>query len=67
MDTVYCQSNDFSAPVPVEIQTRSGGWVAGFSLLRFNDDGTVKVRSDRTGVIRDLPQNAWRDHVPLSL
>ena len=61
MDQANTVSPSSPSSVAIEVLNRSGGWVSGFSLLRFNDDGTVKVRSNRSGAVRDLPQAAWRD------
>jgi len=64
MDQLHTFPPSSTCSVAVEVRSPSGRWVSGFSLLRFNDDGTVKVRSERTGVIRDLPQTDWRDPAP---
>jgi hypothetical protein len=64
MDQIHPVYPSSSYSVAVEVLNRSGGWVAGFSLLRFNDDGTVKVRIERSGAVRNLPQTDWRDPAP---
>lgn len=48
-------------PVPVEVQGADGRWHAGFLLLAFNPDGTVTVRSCKTGAVRQLALSEWRD------
>jgi hypothetical protein len=53
-------------PVPVEVRGRSGGWHGGFELLCFLPDGTVAVRSCRTGAVRNLPPSQWRDPLELA-
>jgi hypothetical protein len=54
-------------PVPVEVCGRSGGgWHGGFELLCFLPDGTVAVRSCRTGAVRNLPPSQWRDPLELA-
>jgi hypothetical protein len=50
-----------SSPVPCEVLSASGRWVGGYELLRFSDDGTLTIRSTRTGVVRQLPPERWRD------
>lgn len=50
-----------SSPVPCEVLSASGRWVGGYELLRFCDDGLLTIRSTRTGVVRQLPPERWRD------
>lgn len=50
-------------PVPIEVRDSRGRWHGGFWLLRFLPDGTVAVRSHRTGQIRHLPLDQWRDPI----
>jgi hypothetical protein len=50
-------------PVPIQVRDTRGHWHHGFQLLAFNADGTVTVRSQKTGVVRSLPQSDWRDPV----
>jgi hypothetical protein len=45
----------------VEVLARTGEWVAGFELLRSENDGTALIRSGHTGATRKLPQGQWRD------
>jgi hypothetical protein len=53
--------------IPVEVFNSSGHWCRGFKLLAFNADGTVSIRSDRTGVTRNLDRLQWRDPVELEV
>jgi hypothetical protein len=48
-------------PVPCEVLSASGRWVGGYELLRFCDDGLLTIRSTRTGAVRQLPPERWRD------
>lgn len=54
-------------PVPIEVRDGRGRWHAGFLLLAFNADGTVTVRSRKTGAVRHLPLDQWRDPVEEAL
>jgi hypothetical protein len=54
-------------PVPIEVQGADGRWHSGFLLLSFNADGTVTVRSRRTGAVRQLPMGQWRDPVEIEI
>ena len=54
-------------PVPCEVLTASGRWVGGYELLRFCDDGLLTIRGTRTGVVRQLPPERWRDTVEEAL
>lgn len=45
----------------------SGRWVGGYELLRFCDDGLLTIRSTRTGAIRQLPPERWRDPIEEAL
>ena len=56
-----------SAPVPCEVLSASGRWVGGYELLRFCDDGLLTIRSPRTGAVRQLPPERWRDPVEEAL
>lgn len=51
------------APVPCEVLNNAGHWVSGYELLCFRDDGLLTIRSTRTGAIRHLPADSWRDPV----
>jgi hypothetical protein len=55
--------SDSLAPIPVEVRDERGGWWPGFLLLGFHADGTVSIRSKKTGAVRRLPQGEWRDPV----
>lgn len=53
-------------PAPaVQVRNGQGRWVAGFDLLAFNPDGTATIRSRRTGEVRTLPPDDWRDPAEL--
>jgi hypothetical protein len=54
-------------PVPIEVQNQAGNWCGGFLLLSFNADGTVTVRSSKTGAIKNLQQHHWRDPVEIEI
>ncbi|MBM5825896.1 MAG: hypothetical protein FJ054_11185 [Cyanobacteria bacterium M_surface_10_m2_119] len=56
-----------SSPVPCEVLSASGRWVGGYELLRFCDDGLLTIRSTRTGAIRQLPPERWRDPIEEAL
>lgn len=47
--------------IAVEVAGRGGSWVAGFELLATNSDGTATIRSSRTGAVRRLWPDQWRD------
>jgi hypothetical protein len=55
------------APVPCEVLSASGRWVDGYELLRFCDDGLLTIRSTRTGAVRQLPPERWRDPIEQAL
>lgn len=55
------------APVPCEVLNASGRWVGGYELLSFCDDGLLTIRSTRTGAVRQLPPERWRDPVEEAL
>ncbi len=52
-----------NTPVPCEVLNAFGQWVAGYELLRFCDDGLLLIRSSRTGNVRKMPLESWRDPV----
>jgi hypothetical protein len=56
-----------SAPVPCEVLSSSGRWVDGYELLHFCDDGQLTIRSTRTGAVRQLPPERWRDPIEQAL
>lgn len=56
-----------SSPVPCEVLSASGRWVGGYELLRFCDDGLLTIRSTRTGAVRQMPPERWRDPLEESL
>ena len=56
-----------NSPVPCEVLSASGRWVSGYELLRFCDDGLVTIRSTRTGAVRQLPPERWRDPIEQAL
>jgi hypothetical protein len=41
----------------------TGRWFPGFEVLGFGADGLTSIRSSRTGAVRRLPPNLWRDPV----
>jgi hypothetical protein len=45
----------------VEVVGPSGAWVPGFLLLATLPDGTALIRSNRTGRVRALTPDHWRD------
>jgi hypothetical protein len=55
------------SPVPCEVLSPSGRWVGGYELLRFCDNGLLSIRSTRTGAVRQLPPERWRDPVEEAL
>lgn len=55
------------SPVPCEVLSASGRWVGGYELLRFCDDGLLTIRSTRTGAVRQMPPERWRDPLEESL
>jgi hypothetical protein len=54
-------------PVPCQVLNTSGTWIGGYELLRFCDDGLLTIRSTRTGAIRQLPPERWRDPIEQTL
>ena len=53
-------NSTYSAP-EVQALGPSGAWVPGFLLLATLPDGTALIRSSRTGQIRALTPDRWRD------
>lgn len=47
----------------VEVLGSTGRWFSGFGLLGFGPDGLASIRSSRTGAVRRLPANQWRNPV----
>jgi hypothetical protein len=53
---------DYTYDMPaVQVLGPSGAWVPGFLLLATLPDGTALIRSSRTGQIRALTPDRWRD------
>jgi hypothetical protein len=54
---------DLLRPVPIEVRDTHGRWHPGFLLLRFRPDGLVTVRSRKTGAVKHLRLDQWRDPI----
>ncbi|KEF40684.1 MAG: hypothetical protein ER33_15610 [Cyanobium sp. CACIAM 14] len=59
-DPVVLDSKTPPTPL-VEVLSSTGRWVSGYELIRFEADGRVLIRSQRTGVYRRLSLDQWRD------
>lgn len=50
----------------MEVLSSTGRWIGGFELLSFDPDGLASIRSSRTGAVRRLSLNQWRDPLELA-
>lgn len=59
-------SSDRQRSSAVEVLGSTGRWFPGSELLSFDPDGLASIRSSRTGTVRRLTLNEWRDPLELA-